>query len=96
MVQSVVETKRQRCGIVDFFVVLGQVNTVLNPVPDDSDTEAILIVEGSDTVKLTKLQVICGVNRVKVKFLCKFVYWKFYVGVSKSAFFLFLKMRSKH
>lgn len=35
----------------------GQMNTALNPTPDDSDTEAILIVEGSDTVKLTKLQV---------------------------------------
>lgn len=31
-------------------------NTVLNPSPDDSDTEAILIVEDSETVPLTKLQ----------------------------------------
>lgn len=31
-------------------------NTVLNPSPDDSDTEAILIVEDSETVTLTKLQ----------------------------------------
>lgn len=33
-------------------------NNVLNPSPDDSDTE-ILIVENSETVKLTKLQVKC-------------------------------------
>lgn len=32
-------------------------NSVLNPSPDDSDTEAILITEGSETVTLTKLQV---------------------------------------
>lgn len=31
-------------------------NSVLNPSPDDSDTE-ILIVENSETVQLTKLQV---------------------------------------
>lgn len=31
-------------------------NTVLNPSPDDSDTEAILITENSETVTLTKLQ----------------------------------------
>lgn len=31
-------------------------NTVLNPSPDDSDTE-ILIVENSETVEMTKLQV---------------------------------------
>lgn len=31
-------------------------NTVLNPSPDDSDTEAIMITEGSETVTLTKLQ----------------------------------------
>lgn len=35
---------------------LGQMNEVLNPSPDDSDTEAILIVENSDPVTLTKLQ----------------------------------------
>ncbi|XP_019880520.1 BSD domain-containing protein 1 isoform X2 [Aethina tumida] len=39
-----------------FSSFLGQVNTVLNPSPDDSDTEAILIVENSETVTLTKLQ----------------------------------------
>lgn len=39
-----------------FSSFLGQVNTVLNPTPDDADTEAILIVDGSDSVKLTKLQ----------------------------------------
>ncbi|VEN61285.1 unnamed protein product, partial [Callosobruchus maculatus] len=32
-----------------------QMNSVLNPSPDDSDTE-ILIVENSETVELTKLQ----------------------------------------
>lgn len=31
-------------------------NTVLNPTPDDSDTEAIMITEGSEAVTLTKLQ----------------------------------------
>lgn len=31
-------------------------NTVLNPSPDDSDTEAILITENSETVTLSKLQ----------------------------------------
>lgn len=36
--------------------VIGQMNTVLNPSPDDSDTE-ILIVENSETVEMTKLQV---------------------------------------
>ncbi|KAJ8955810.1 hypothetical protein NQ318_005351 [Aromia moschata] len=35
--------------------ISGQMNTVLNPSPDDSDTE-ILIVENSETVKLTKMQ----------------------------------------
>lgn len=44
--------------------VLGQVNTVLNPTPDDSDTEAILIVDGSNTVKLTKLQVQFSINAI--------------------------------
>ncbi|XP_044265831.1 BSD domain-containing protein 1-like isoform X2 [Tribolium madens] len=39
-----------------FSSFLGQMNTVLNPTPDDSDTEAILIVEDSETVTLTKLQ----------------------------------------
>ncbi|RZC39233.1 BSD domain containing protein [Asbolus verrucosus] len=39
-----------------FSSFLGQMNTVLNPSPDDSDTEAILIVEDSETVTLTKLQ----------------------------------------
>lgn len=39
-----------------FSTFLDQMNTVLNPSPDDSDTEAIMIVEGSETVKLTKLQ----------------------------------------
>nr|CAH7766418.1 unnamed protein product [Callosobruchus chinensis] len=34
---------------------LSQMNSVLNPSPDDSDTE-ILIVENSETVELTKLQ----------------------------------------
>ncbi|KAJ8923940.1 hypothetical protein NQ315_006716 [Exocentrus adspersus] len=38
-----------------FSSFLGQMNNVLNPSPDDSDTE-ILIVENSETVKLTKLQ----------------------------------------
>ena len=36
----------------------GQMNEALNPTPDDSDTEAILIVEGQEAVTLTKLQVI--------------------------------------
>lgn len=31
-------------------------NTVLNPSPDDSDTEAILIIEDAEPVTLTKLQ----------------------------------------
>ncbi|XP_018325225.1 BSD domain-containing protein 1-B isoform X2 [Agrilus planipennis] len=35
---------------------LGQMNTILNPSPDDSDTEAIIINEDSDPVTLTKLQ----------------------------------------
>lgn len=39
-------------------------NNVLNPTPspDDSDAEAILITEGSETVTLSKLQVrsLCG------------------------------------
>ncbi|EFA06908.1 BSD domain-containing protein 1-B [Tribolium castaneum] len=39
-----------------FSSFLGQMNTVLNPTPDDSDTEAILIGEDSETVPLTKLQ----------------------------------------
>lgn len=41
-----------------FSSFLGQMNNVLNPSPspDDSDTEAILITEGSETVTLTKLQ----------------------------------------
>lgn len=39
-----------------FSSFLGQMNTVLNPSPDDSDTEAILITEGSESVTLTKLQ----------------------------------------
>ncbi|KAL3288656.1 hypothetical protein HHI36_003089 [Cryptolaemus montrouzieri] len=39
-----------------FSTFLDQVNTVLNPSPDDSDTEAIMIIEGSETVKLSKLQ----------------------------------------
>ncbi|CAH1965575.1 unnamed protein product [Acanthoscelides obtectus] len=38
-----------------FSSFLGQMNSVLNPSPDDSDTE-ILIVENSETVELTKLQ----------------------------------------
>lgn len=42
-------------------IISDQMNTVLNPSPDDSDTEAIMIVEGSETVKLTKLQV----NRIQ-------------------------------
>lgn len=33
-------------------------NEALNPSPDDSDTEAIMIIEDSETVTLTKLQVI--------------------------------------
>lgn len=37
--------------------ILGQMNQVLNPSPDDSDTEAIMIIEDSETVTLTKLQV---------------------------------------
>lgn len=37
-------------------IVIGQMNTVLNPSPDDSDTE-ILIVENSETVEMTRLQV---------------------------------------
>lgn len=32
-------------------------NTALNPSPDDSDTEAILITEDSEAVPLSKLQV---------------------------------------
>lgn len=39
-----------------FSSFLGQMNTVLNPSPDDSDTEAILIIGNSETVTLTKLQ----------------------------------------
>lgn len=39
-----------------FSSFLGQMNTVFNPSPDDSDTEAILITEGSEAVTLTKLQ----------------------------------------
>ncbi|KAK5648688.1 hypothetical protein RI129_003580 [Pyrocoelia pectoralis] len=39
-----------------FSSFLGQMNTVLNPSPDDSDTEAILITEGSEAVTLSKLQ----------------------------------------
>ncbi|XP_044745941.1 BSD domain-containing protein 1-like isoform X2 [Coccinella septempunctata] len=39
-----------------FSTFLDQMNTVLNPSPDDSDTEAIMIVEGSETITLTKLQ----------------------------------------
>jgi len=35
---------------------IGQMNEVLNPIPDDSDTEAILIVDGQETVTLSKLQ----------------------------------------
>ncbi|XP_065167398.1 BSD domain-containing protein 1-B-like isoform X1 [Atheta coriaria] len=35
---------------------LGQMNEVLNPSPDDSDTEAIMVVDGQETVPLTKLQ----------------------------------------
>lgn len=31
-------------------------NTVLNPSPDDSDTEAILVIEDAEPVTLTKLQ----------------------------------------
>lgn len=37
---------------------LGQMNEVLNPSPDDSETEAIMIVEDAETVTLTKFQVI--------------------------------------
>lgn len=37
-------------------LLLGQVNTVLNPSPDDSDTE-ILIIENSETVEMSKIQV---------------------------------------
>ncbi|KAF5296129.1 hypothetical protein FQR65_LT10299 [Abscondita terminalis] len=39
-----------------FSSFLGQMNNVLNPSPDDSDTEAILITEGSEAVTLSKLQ----------------------------------------
>ncbi|KAK9873816.1 hypothetical protein WA026_002174 [Henosepilachna vigintioctopunctata] len=39
-----------------FSTFLDQVNTVLNPSPDDSETEAILIIEDSETVTLSKLQ----------------------------------------
>lgn len=39
-----------------FILYTGQMNTVLNPSPDDSDTEAILITEGSEAVTLSKLQ----------------------------------------
>ncbi|KAL1501529.1 hypothetical protein ABEB36_006834 [Hypothenemus hampei] len=38
-----------------FSTFLGQMNTVLNPSPEDEDTE-ILIVENSETHELTKLQ----------------------------------------
>ncbi|KAG5891677.1 hypothetical protein JTB14_020095 [Gonioctena quinquepunctata] len=38
-----------------FSSFLGQMNNVLNPSPDDSDTE-VLIVENSETVTLTKFQ----------------------------------------
>lgn len=35
---------------------LGSLNEVLNPTPDDSDTEAVMITEDADTVKLTAAQ----------------------------------------
>ncbi|XP_018564539.1 BSD domain-containing protein 1 isoform X6 [Anoplophora glabripennis] len=53
-----------------FSSFLGQVNNVLNPSPDDSDTE-IFIVENSETVKLTKLQkAIYDLQKDPNTFLC--------------------------
>ncbi|XP_044742553.1 BSD domain-containing protein 1-like [Chrysoperla carnea] len=39
-----------------FSSFLGQMNTVLNPTPDDSDTEAVIITGDNETQPLTKLQ----------------------------------------
>ncbi|XP_060522213.1 BSD domain-containing protein 1-like [Cylas formicarius] len=39
-----------------FSMFLGQMNTVLNPSPDDSDAEPMLVVENFETVKLNKYQ----------------------------------------
>ncbi|KAJ8979469.1 hypothetical protein NQ317_002819 [Molorchus minor] len=53
-----------------FSSFLGQMNSALNPSPDDSDTE-ILIVENSETVRLTKLQkVIYELQKDPTTFLC--------------------------
>lgn len=40
-----------------FSSFLGQMNNALNPSPDDSDTEAVIITGDNTTVPLTKLQV---------------------------------------
>ncbi|KAF5287983.1 hypothetical protein FQA39_LY15565 [Lamprigera yunnana] len=53
-----------------FSTLIGQMNNVLNPSPDDSDTEAILITEGSEAVTLTKLQrIIYEIQKNKNTFL---------------------------
>lgn len=54
--------------------ILGQMNQVLNPSPDDSDTEAIMIIEDSETVTLTKLQVRKVVQISFYRFIKNFYY----------------------